>query len=638
MSRPAVHAALHRAERACRPGLPLGGYRVTRRPGDRLPVLLTEDGRLCHDPGARIQAAAVSPDRARVALELCDDGTENGHLVVVDTRTGTASAVPGLVVRHSRPVWPGGRPTVIDADSTVIPEAGRVVVTAADRPVVTDVEGRVVLAGSPPRVLLRPDAGERAVALVLGGRLLVALTGDERTRLVDPAGTELLRLPRARALTVADGSLLAVTAAELFLLTTRDDGPVVTGRIPLCALDGTPVHAQALPTGALVHLLRGGHSVLLRLDVGTGGLVPVEATPLSRTGEVRTVTGLAWADGRPWARVEGPATPPRVLPLEGRGTRMEDLAALAPAPAPALAPAPASAPAPALAPPPPPASAAGPRADPARSAAAPGAGMGTRPAGRPASRVLRVAADDGAEIELILTGSAGGPVLVEVYGGFGVTDLPRYEPSVAAWCELGGLHVTARLRGGGGTGTDWHRQGRGAGKTRTVADAVAVARTLAERGLTRPGRLVLAGASLGGLVAVSAALTRPGLVAGVACTAAPLDPHHITEHPAAPHWAEEFGDPDDPAVRAAMDDYSPFERARRHPGTGWPRFLLTTFADDTRVAPGPTDRLAGLLAARGARVARRHRPRLGHGGNPLDAVHDFAASVLDFALDCTGSP
>ncbi|MER6941772.1 prolyl oligopeptidase family serine peptidase, partial [Nocardioides sp. NPDC000441] len=119
----------------------------------------------------------------------------------------------------------------------------------------------------------------------------------------------------------------------------------------------------------------------------------------------------------------------------------------------------------------------------------------------------------------------------------------------------------------------------------------------------------------------------------VACTAAPLDPHRIGEHPGARHWTEEFGDPSDPAVRAAMDDYSPFERARRFPGGRWPRFLLTTFAEDSRVAAAPTDRLAAALTARGAEVVRSHRPRMGHGGNHLDAVHDFAASVLDFALD-----
>ncbi|WP_179950970.1 prolyl oligopeptidase family serine peptidase [Xylanimonas oleitrophica] len=505
----------------------------------------------------RIQSVAVAPGRDTVALELCDDGTEQGRVVLVDTGPGEPTEVPGLVVRHCRPVWSG------------------------DALVLVDAQGRVVAVSrtGAPEILLRPAPGERALPLRLGGRLLVALTRDDRTRLMEPDGTTVALLPRVRSISSADGVALAVTDRELLLL--RGPGAHVAGRLSLDALDGVPVHAQATPLGGVLHVVRGGHSAVVRLADAAGRLGPVGSVAVSSADHVHTVTGLAWADGTAWVRVEAPAVPPRVVTVD-------ELSAPVP--------------------------------------------------GRAGSRLVPVVADDGAAVELVVTGDPGGPVLVEVYGGFGLVDLPVFEPSVAAWRALGGLHVTARLRGGGGAGTEWHRSGQGAAKSRTVADAVAVVRELTRSGLAAPGRTVLAGASLGGLVAASAALAVPGLVAGVACTAAPLDPHRFAEHPAGHHWEQELGDPDDPAVAAAMDDYSPFQRARRHPGTGWPRFLLTTFAEDSRVDRGSSDRLAALLSARGARVVRRHLPRMGHGSNLLDDVHDFSASVLDFALDSTGAP
>lgn len=551
MTRTSVRDALRGAELAGRPGLPLGRFRLSRRPGDLLPVLVDEDDGLAFDPGVRIQGAAASPDGHLVALEVSDDGSENGRVVVVDTSSRTSTELADVAVRHARMAWAGEDLFLVDA-------LGRCL---------------QVRPGERPRTRFTADSGERATPIGVGGRMIIARTDEDRTRLVGIDGVEILELPRTRSVSAAADTLLAVTGDELVNL--RVPEPALA-RCRLETLPGIPVHAQAVPGGCLVHLVRDGHSVVVRLAADAGILTPTKTVAISEQQDVRTVSGLSWAQGRAWVRLESPAEAPLVMPPE----------------------------------------------------------EAERSARRgPRSRLTTVTAEDGAEIELILTGDPGGATLLEVYGGFGIVDLPAFEPSVAAWCELGGLHVTARLRGGGGAGTPWHTSGQGAGKTRTVADAVTVARELVRLGLTRPERLVLAGASLGGLVVVSAALAEPGLVAGVACTAAPLDPHRISEHPAARHWTEEFGDPNDPVVRAAMDDYSPFERAGRFPGGRWPRFLLTTFAEDSRVAAAPTDRLAEVLTARGAQVVRSHRPRMGHGGNHLDAVHDFAASVLDFAID-----
>lgn len=433
--------------------------------------------------------------------------------------------------------------------------------------------------------LLRGPGHGRPRLVVLGGDCFLVEPGagpEDPCRLVDAEGRQLLQLPPVRSASSAGGTALAVTSDAIMLLRASAGQPEVVARAVLDdRTDGVAVHATARPDGAAIHLVRDGHSRVVEYD---DALRPLRDHALSTDDDVATATGLTFSEATTWVRLEAPGRAPVVVPLD-------EPAAL--------------------------------------------------PTGSVTSRLLEVVADDGTALEVVVTGSPStpAPTLLEVYGGFGVVDVPRFEPSVAAWCALGGLHVTARVRGGGGPRSSWHEQARGARKGRAVADAVDVARGLVARGLTSPQQLVVAGASHGGLIAASAALAAPGLVAGAACTAAPLDPHRLVESPLAHAWIDEFGDPDDEAVRAAMDDYSPLRRSQRWPrGAPMPRFLLTTFAEDARVCPVATDRFSDALRSRGATVQRHHRPAMGHGSNARTHVHDFSASVLDFALASTGAP
>lgn len=569
----AVTEALRRAEAAPRPELPLTGFRLVRRATDDWPVVLDRQGRFLCAPDARVHRASAADGGSLLALEIADDASEVGRLVLVD-RTGRIRPVATPPLRYGDQLWVGPELHLLDRDG---------------RWLVVDSRAGSPRAGSPRSDAVGGTNG-RPRLLAVGGEVALAVTGaGDATRLEDRDGRTLLELPPLRAASSVGGRTLAVTDEGLLLLAVTKAGIGVQAEARLDPVtDGTPVHATASPDGAAVHLVRDGHSRLLTLD---DALRPVTGSALSSAADVTTITGLSWADGTLWLRHEAPARSPQLC-------RADDLASM------------------------------------------PG-GPGGPGDTAPPARLLTVAADDGTPIELVVTGEAAGPapLLLEVYGGFGVVDLPSFEPSVAAWCALGGLHVTARIRGGGGRGSSWHEQARGARKARAVADTVAVARALVEWGLTAAEQLVIAGASHGGLVAASAVLAAPGVAAGAACTAAPLDPHRISEHPLGELWTAEFGDPQDPAVRAAMDDYAPLRRLTRWPaGAPLPRFLLTTFAADTRVAPAATDRLADALTTRGAHVVRRHRPAMGHGRNARSGVHAFAASVLTFALDPTGAP
>lgn len=251
-----------------------------------------------------------------------------------------------------------------------------------------------------------------------------------------------------------------------------------------------------------------------------------------------------------------------------------------------------------------------------------------------------IRADDGALLTAHVTtpphATGPQPLILTCYGGFGVPHLPVFEPTVPAWIELGGAFASAQLRGGGENGRAWRDAGRGAGKERTIADLAAIARGLVERGVTRPGLLVLAGASLGGVVAAACALRHPDVCAGVVTTAAPLDLLALEEHPLGSLWRGEFGDDGTHEARTRLRELSPLAHAESLPeGAAAPAYLGIVLDRDTRVLARDTERMVDALRRAGASATLWTAPGAGHGGNDLRALHDLGLSVLDFAAELT---
>jgi prolyl oligopeptidase len=59
------------------------------------------------------------------------------------------------------------------------------------------------------------------------------------------------------------------------------------------------------------------------------------------------------------------------------------------------------------------------------------------------------------------------PALLTAYGGYGISQVPRFDPELLLWLEQGGVYVLANIRGGGELGEPWHHAGRSPGRRLT---------------------------------------------------------------------------------------------------------------------------------------------------------------------------
>jgi prolyl oligopeptidase len=218
------------------------------------------------------------------------------------------------------------------------------------------------------------------------------------------------------------------------------------------------------------------------------------------------------------------------------------------------------------------------------------------------------------------------------YGGFDIPITPDFKPAWLAWVERGGLLAVANLRGGGEFGKGWYEAGRRENKQNVFDDFAACARWLVEVGWTRPSRLVVNGASNGGLL-VGALLTQhPELTGAAVPEVGVLDMLRYHRFTIGWAWMDDYGDPDDSEEYRWVRAYSPLHAIR--PGTAYPPTLVMTGDHDDRVVPGHSFKFAAALqAAQGgpAPVLIRVETAAGHGANtPVSKLIDARADMLAF--------
>jgi prolyl oligopeptidase len=229
------------------------------------------------------------------------------------------------------------------------------------------------------------------------------------------------------------------------------------------------------------------------------------------------------------------------------------------------------------------------------------------------------------------------PMVLLVYGGFGLDTDPAYEPALAAWLRSGGRVGWIHARGGSELGRWWAEAGRGPGKVRTVEDVCAAVGHLVETGQTTERQVAIIGASNGGLVVAAAVALRPEQFAAAVCVNPLTD---MVRYPSAglgALWLTEYGDPAEPGELDTLLSYSPYHRVAA--GRRYPAVLLAAGTNDSRVPPWHAWKLCAMLQSSTSSA----RPVLldtdfasGHNGRDRDRAALLAASTLTLLGRATG--
>jgi len=251
---------------------------------------------------------------------------------------------------------------------------------------------------------------------------------------------------------------------------------------------------------------------------------------------------------------------------------------------------------------------------------------------------------DGTGIPMFITHRRGlemtgqNPTLLYGYGGFNISETPQFSVSRLVWLEMGGVFVSANLRGGSEYGEVWHLAGTKTRKQNVFDDFIAAAEHLIAAGYTSPEKLAIQGASNGGLLVAATLTQRPDLFGAALPAVGVLDMlRYHTASLNARQWSSDYGLSEEEEEFRALYAYSPYHNVREE--TCYPPTLVTTADRDDRVVPWHSFKFgAALQHAQGCEnpVLVRVETRAGHGaGKPtwmrIEEVAD-AWAFLTWAL------
>lgn len=232
-----------------------------------------------------------------------------------------------------------------------------------------------------------------------------------------------------------------------------------------------------------------------------------------------------------------------------------------------------------------------------------------------------------------VTANGKRPTILYSYGGFGIPVTPGFVGPNLAWLERGGVLAYANIRGGNEFGEAWHEQGQKRRKQNVFDDFYAASQALIDTKWTDTAHLGILGGSNGGLLMGASLVQHPEQYRAVVGAVGIYDvPRHETAFANGPYNVSEYGSVSDPALAKAMLAYSPLHNVRA--GTKYPAVLLTTGANDPRVAPWQSRKFAAALqdaSTSGQPVLLLTRMNAGHGiGAPFSQRVGNAALQMTF--------
>jgi oligopeptidase B len=218
------------------------------------------------------------------------------------------------------------------------------------------------------------------------------------------------------------------------------------------------------------------------------------------------------------------------------------------------------------------------------------------------SERLSAHAADGTAIPISLVYRADrppgpGPLLLYGYGSYGASVDPAFESSRLSLLDRGFAYAIAHVRGGGEMGRPWYDAGKLLTKRNTFDDFIACAEHLVAERYTSRDRLVIRGASAGGLLVGAVHNMRPDLFRVAIAKVPFVDVVNTLCDPSIPltviEW-EEWGDPRRAEDHDYILSYSPYDNVE---AKDYPDLLIMAGLNDPRVAYWEPAKWAAKLRA-----------------------------------------
>ncbi len=249
---------------------------------------------------------------------------------------------------------------------------------------------------------------------------------------------------------------------------------------------------------------------------------------------------------------------------------------------------------------------------------------------------LMANARDGASVPISLVhhedtpldGSA--PAYLYAYGAYGHAISPSFSSARISLLERGFVYAIAHIRGGDDLGYDWYTQGKLMQRTNTFHDFIDCARHLVDAGVTRTGRIAIAGGSAGGELMGAVVNEAPELWGAVAAHVPFVDVLNTmlnADLPLTPIEWPEWGNPiEDKDAFDYIRSYSPYDHVA---AKAYPPMFVTAGLNDPRVTYWePAKWVAKLrhLKTDDNLLLLKTNMGAGHGGKSgrYDALHEVA--------------
>lgn len=198
-------------------------------------------------------------------------------------------------------------------------------------------------------------------------------------------------------------------------------------------------------------------------------------------------------------------------------------------------------------------------------------------------------AKDGVRIPLSIVYKNGtpkdgsAPLFLYGYGSYGYGMSPEFDSGRLPLLDRGMIYVIAHIRGGNELGEPWHDEGMLMKKMNTFTDFIDSAEFLIANKWTKSDRLVIEGASAGGLLMGAVTNLRPDLFKAVHTGVPFVDVMNTMMDASLPLTVGEYlewGNPNEKAAFDYMRTYSPYDNLAKK---DYPAILVTTSLNDSQV-------------------------------------------------------